>query len=149
MKIRPYKNQDWEAVNKIYNLAKPDEMKGSVDLRALIPLEDDKNNLKLFHDSRIIVVEERELILGFGGYRLNYISWLFVHPDHRRKGVGQMLLNQVLSRLAGTIKLNVAKNNIAAKKLYEKHGFKIEREFVGNFNGFESQAMTLILEKSS
>ncbi len=147
MRLRFYKDTDWGNVKDIYNLSKPDEMRGSVDLRALIPLEEDGNNLKLFHDSIIFVVEENETILGFGGNKGNYISWLFVHPNHRRKGVAKTILQQILSQLTGTIKLNVAKNNMAAKTFYKKFGFKIEREFMGNYNGYQSQAMTLSLEK--
>jgi len=75
MNIRLYEKADWDVVRNIYNLAKPDEMRGSVDLRALIRLEDDKNNLKLFHESKIFVVEENKIIVGFGGNKGNYISW--------------------------------------------------------------------------
>ncbi len=149
MKIRFYKETDWENVKDIYNLSKPDEMRGSVDLRALIPLEEDSNNLKLFHDSQIFVIEEDKTIIGFGGNKGNYISWLFVHQNHRRKGVAKAILQQILSQLTGTIKINVGKNNMAGRALYKKSGFKIEREFIGNFNGYKSQAMTLSLEKTS
>jgi hypothetical protein len=31
MTIRPYMDSDWEAVRDIYDLSKPDEMRGSVD----------------------------------------------------------------------------------------------------------------------
>lgn len=149
MKIRQCEQRDWEAVKNIYNLSKPDEMRGSVDLCALIPLEEDESNLKLFKNSQIYVVEEDKRIFGFGGNKGNYISWLFVHPDHRRKGVGQMILNLILGELSGEIRLNVAKNNMAAQSLYEKNGFIIERVFTGNYHGFPSQAMTLLLNKSS
>ena len=149
MILREYKDTDWEEVKEIYNLAKPDEMRGSVDLRALILLKDDEKNIELFHDSRIYVIEKDNILLGFGGNKGNCISWLFVHPNHRRKGVAKLIIEQILSQLTGTIKLNVAKNNIAAMALYNKFGFKIEREFEGNYNGYKSQAMTLCLEKKS
>lgn len=87
-------------------------MRGSVDLRALIPLEKDHNMMKLLNDSEIIVVEENNILAGFGGYRGNYISWLFVHPDHRRKGIARIILSHILGKLTGAIKLNAAKHNI-------------------------------------
>ncbi len=149
MNIRFYNDKDWESVREIYDLSKPDEMRNSVDLRALIPLEEDKNNMKLFHDSQIYVVVDSNTILGFGGHKGNYISWLFVHPIHRRKGIAKLILQQILDQLTGTIKLYVAKNNLSANVLYKKLGFKIEREFMGNYNGYQSQVMTLCLEKSS
>lgn len=147
MKIRPYTKKDWNSVKDIYNISKPDECRGSVDLRAIIPLEDDEKNLKLFSESDIFVMEEDDKVLGFAGNKGNYISWMFVDPAHRRKGIAEKLLNKVLKDLKGEIKLNVAKNNTAGKNLYKKFGFVIEKEFVGNFNGYKSQAMTLVLNK--
>jgi ribosomal protein S18 acetylase RimI-like enzyme len=149
MELRRYEKEDWNKIKKIYNLSKPDEMRGSVDLRALIPIEKDEKGLILFNESQILVVEENDEILGFGGYKGNYISWLFIHPSHRRKGVAHIILNHILNNLSGTVKLNVGKQNEAAKSLYFKFGFKIEREFTGNFNGYKSEAMTLSLNKSS
>jgi putative acetyltransferase len=80
MNIRQYSDTDWQEVEKIYNLSKPDEMRGSVDLQALIPFKEDSNAIKLFQDSEIIVMEENDKIIGFAGNKGNYISWLFVHP---------------------------------------------------------------------
>jgi ribosomal protein S18 acetylase RimI-like enzyme len=138
---------DWEAVREIYDLSKPDEMRGAVDLRAIIPFEDDPNALRLFEQSDIIVMEVGGQVVAFAGNRNNYISWLFVHPDHRRRGIARKLITEILESLSGTIKLNVATNNPAARSLYESLGFTVEREFIGNFNGYESHAMTLLLEK--
>ena len=107
MIIRSYKNDDWDLVKDIYNLSKPDEMKGSVDLKALIPLENDQSNMDLFNKSKILVMEEGNNIMGFGGNKGNYISWLYVHPNHRRKGVAKTILDQVLNGLTGEIRLNV------------------------------------------
>jgi ribosomal protein S18 acetylase RimI-like enzyme len=149
MRLRKFEKEDWEAIKTIYNLSKADEMRGSVDLRALIPIEEDEKGIKLFNDSQIFVVEENKDILGFGGHKGNYISWLFVHPGQRRRGVGKMIIDQILRTLTGTIKLNVGKHNEAAKSLYSKYGFKIEREFIGNFNGYKSEALTMSLYKTS
>ena len=146
MNVRGYTDADWESVINIYNLSKPDELRDSVDLRALVPFERDTRNLRLFRESRIVVVEEDETLLGFGGNNSNYISWLFVHPDHRRRGVATLILRHVMNQLNGTIKLNVFKHNTAARLLYQKAGFEIEREFVGNLNGYKTQAMTLRFE---
>ena len=147
MELREFKKEDWNEIKTIYNLSKPDEMRGSVDLRALIPIEKDEKGMKLFNESRILVVVENGSILGFGGHKGNYISWLFVHPAQRRKGVAHMILDRILGQLTGSVKLNVGKRNEAAKSLYFKFGFKIEREFTGNFNGFESEALTLFLDR--
>jgi ribosomal protein S18 acetylase RimI-like enzyme len=149
MELRRFDKEDWNKIKNIYNLSKPDEMRGSVDLRALVPIEKDEKCLILFNESEIVVVEENNTILGFGGNKGNYISWLFVHPDHRRRRVAETILIHILNKLSGTIKLNVGKYNEPAKALYFKFGFKVDREFIGNFNGYKSEALTLYLHKTS
>jgi len=57
-----------------------------------------------------------------------------VHPEYRRKGVARALVLEMLARLVGTITLNVATTNVAARNLYKRLGFAVEREFVGQFN---------------
>ena len=82
-----YTDIDWEAVRNIYDLSKPDEMRGSVDLSAILPLSDDPKHLAMFRESSIIVIEEANNIIGFAGHKGNYISWVYVHPAHRRRGI--------------------------------------------------------------
>src|SRR6267142_5679840 len=111
MKIRAYRETDWDSVREIYDLSKPDEMRGSVDLRAIRRLESDADMMALFRQSEILVMEDEGQVIGFGGNKGGYISWLFVHPQHRRRGVARALLGAILSRLAGAVSLNVAKSN--------------------------------------
>ncbi len=51
-----------------------------------------------------------------------------VHPDARKTGIADAMLTIVESEIkksaVGKIFLEVAEDNIAAKKLYEKHGYK-------------------------
>ena len=147
MRIRPYTDKDWDSVKDIYNVSKPDECRGSVDLRAIIPIEKDEKNLQLFRDSKILVMEENNKVIGFAGNKDNYVSWMFVDPEHRNKGVAEKLFKAIIKELKGEIRLNVAKFNTPAINLYKKFGFDIEKEFTGDFNGYESQAMTMILKK--
>jgi ribosomal protein S18 acetylase RimI-like enzyme len=144
--IRPYVDSDWEAVREIYDLAKPDEMRGSVDLGAMLPLKQDPPMLELFHSSTILVAET-DRIVGFGGHKGSYISWLFVHPSHRRQGVARALLRAVVERLTGVITLNVAAENQAARQLYAGLGFTIARDVVGEFNGRAVRVLTLSYER--
>jgi GNAT superfamily N-acetyltransferase len=92
-------------------------------------------------------MEENSKVIGFAGNKGNYISWMFVDPGYRRKGIAKKFLNKILKDLKGEIKLNGAKNNTAGKNLDKKFGFVIEKEFIGNLNGYKSQAMTLVLNK--
>ena len=76
------------------------------------------------------------LVVGFAGSLGSSISWLFVHPNHRRKGVARALVRELIARLDGPITLNVATINTAARNLYETIGFVVEREFLGEFKGY-------------
>jgi ribosomal protein S18 acetylase RimI-like enzyme len=144
--IREYGPDDWDSICAIYDIAKPDELRGSGDLRAIRPLRDDETMQTLFRDSRVLVSEADGCVVGFAGNKGNYISWLFVHPDFRRRGVAARLLREILRPLRGTVALNVAKNNQPARALYEKNGFLLEKEFVGQWNGYECQVARLRYE---
>jgi len=132
MSIRDYKSDDFERIVEIYNLSKSDEFSGEATKFKVIPLTVDKQMLKLFEESKIFVYEEGS-ILGFAGHKENYISWLFVHPDHRGNKIGQLLISHILSKLSGVVALNVAHSNLAAKKLYRNLGFTIKKEFEGKY----------------
>lgn len=55
------------------------------------------------------------------------ITNVAVHPDHRKQGIADVILTEMLSeawkRGAKNIYLEVRESNLPAQKLYEKHGF--------------------------
>ncbi len=56
MTVRPYAESDWPLVRDIYDLAKPDELRGALDdLSVIRRLEDDPEHLALFRDSFLLV----------------------------------------------------------------------------------------------
>jgi ribosomal protein S18 acetylase RimI-like enzyme len=133
--LRSYRSNDWTAVCEIYNLSKPDELLGVVDSGSILPLETDSDMQALFRGSQILVAEDSDRIAGFGGNRGSFITWLFVHPAFRRRGVATALVRDMLARLQQPVTLNVMVSNMAARALYERIGFNVEREFQGNFQG--------------
>ena len=118
MNIRNYNSIDFEKVVEIYDLSKADEFAGEESSFKVIPLKEDSQMLKLFEESNIYIYEN-DIILGFAGHKDNYISWLFIHPEHRRIKIAQALIRHILSTLSGTISLNVANTNYTARSLYE------------------------------
>ena len=148
MKIRPYADSDWEDVRGIYDLSKPDELRGAVDVSMILPLDQDPSMLALFRDSTIAVAEEGGHVIGFAGNKGNYISWLFVHPVHRRRGVARELLGEVMGQLRGPITLNVAAENQPARQLYASLGFEVAKDFTGTFNGHDIRVLTLSYEQA-
>jgi ribosomal protein S18 acetylase RimI-like enzyme len=128
---------------KSTNLSKPDELRGVVDPSAIPPLDADPKMTALFRDSRILVMEDACRVVGFAGNRENFITWLFVHPNSRRKGVATALIRQLLSEAEAPVTLNVIKSNAAALALYQSIGFTVEREYLGNFQGIPCQVAKL------
>jgi len=132
--IRAYKESDFPEIESIYNASKKDEFAGEKFDITVVPLSEDQKMLQLLRESKIYIYEKNDII-GFVGAKDNYISWLFVHPQFRRKNIGKRLISYILSELSGEITLNVARSNIAATKLYESVGFKIDNEFMGRYQG--------------
>lgn len=135
MSIRPYTDADLEAILDIYALSKLDELAGEKHTFDLLPLQQDPFRFKHFQQSDITVYENEKAIVGFAGHKGNYIGWLFVHPQHRSKSVGQRLLRHLVGKLNGTISLHVARSNRKAQSLYAKFGFKCVKEFEGCYQG--------------
>ena len=61
-----------------------------------------------------------------------YVSNLAVHPQYRRLGIAQRLLNRVeevaVSWRQPSIRLHVLSHNRGALKLYQSRGYRLERE---------------------
>ena len=133
--LRSYRSDDWTVVCEIYNLSKPEELLGVAESGSILPLEADSDMQTLFRGSQVLVAECADRIAGFGGSRGSFITWLFVHPAFRRRGVATALVRDMLARLQQPVTLNVMVSNIPARALYERIGFNVEREFQGNFQG--------------
>ena len=54
----------------------------------------------------------------------------------------------MLSKLENDISLNVAKNNVPAKSLYQEYGFEVENEFSTSYNGVAAIANKMVLKKN-
>lgn len=83
--------------------------------------------------SHFYVVTIKKKVVGYAVFWIiadeSHIANLAVHPDFRRSGHGDYLLKFAMAKAkmkgAKMITLEVNEKNIAAKKLYEKNGFKL------------------------
>ena len=74
---------------------------------------------------------EGDVLVGFCGISQSFeqgdLLTIGVHPDHRRKGIGNALLSVALESFAQSggkeLFLEVRASNEGAKRLYEKFGF--------------------------
>lgn len=84
--------------------------------------------------AKYIVALDFDKVIGFVGMWTIFdegdITNIAVHPDYRRKGVGNLLIKNLISLCKeiniNSLTLEVRKSNIPAKSLYIKHGFKEE-----------------------
>jgi ribosomal-protein-alanine N-acetyltransferase len=83
-------------------------------------------------NARYIVAREGDRVVGYAGVWLMvdeaHITTFAVHPDHRRRRIGERLLVRVFEMAAALnaewLTLEVRASNLAAQKLYEKYGFR-------------------------
>jgi len=79
-----------------------------------------------------LVARSGETLVGFAGIWLMvdeaHVTTFAVHPDWRRQGIGERLLltllDVALARRAREATLEVRLSNVAARRLYEKYGFR-------------------------
>lgn len=143
IKIRPYSQQDWQAVCLIHDAARPIEMEGSCDPRAFVPLASDKDDIADLNQSQKFVAEVNHELVGFSGVNGQEISWLYVNPEYFGNGIGRALLEAALNVVHDNPYLFVFNNNKAAIQLYSLYGFKSELEYETNCNGYPCTCIKL------
>ena len=92
-------------------------------------------NMKVKQDDDFFFVAEDKqhiigtIMIGFDGHR----GWLYslaVHSQHRRKGVGTLLVNEALKKLKKIeclkVNLQINADNHEVVKFYKKLGFSVE-----------------------
>jgi ribosomal protein S18 acetylase RimI-like enzyme len=142
--IRDYRPADFEAVCRIHDRARPDELRGSFDPRAFVPLAQDpeRDYIPLCD---MFVAEDGGTVAGFAGIDVPYLAWLYVDPDRYRRGIGRALLRHCLARLDADAWTIACGNNTPAIALYLSEGFLIQSRFTGTNAGFQGPVARLAL----
>jgi len=147
LSIRSYRDSDLDSVLDIYRHSKLDELKFEVGDFELIPLNQDQSRWLKFKDSNVYVYDKNGVV-AYCALNENHIEAIYVYPEERRKGIARKLLEFMLSKLENDISLNVAKNNLPAKSLYQEYGFEVENEFSTSYNGVAAIANKMVLKKN-
>jgi putative acetyltransferase len=79
-------------------------------------------------------------VAGFSQVREGKLDMLFVHPDFFGLGYGASLLADAENR--GAKHLDCFRDNHAARRFYERHGWHIQGEFIQEFAGEEFASVT-------
>ena len=140
--LRPYEEKDWKTICVIHDAARPDELRGSCDPRAFVPIEKDDEVEDLKRSDKFVALDG-ERIVGFVGVDEKYLAWLYVDPAYYHQGIGRRLLQkgvEVIGSGAWTIVLTDNKNAIA---LYESEGFIEARRFESDNAGYPCTCLRL------
>src|SRR2546426_10874292 len=96
------------------------------------PATASRHELSQNKNARYIVAREGDRIVGYAGLWLMvdeaHITTFAVHPDLRRRRIGERMLIRVFEMAAALsaewLTLEVRASNLAAQKLYEQYGFR-------------------------
>ncbi|MCG8306247.1 MAG: GNAT family N-acetyltransferase [Cytophagales bacterium] len=124
-------------------------MDGIVESDQILPLAQDEKMLQYFNESRIWVYENDLQLSGFTGLKGDFISWLFVHPDFRRRGIARKLLLKLIGENNNCLMLSIVKSNHAAMSLYLDLGFRVFEEFEGRMYGYKIPAVRMKRNKGA
>lgn len=132
---RDYQDTDWKAICQIHDRARPDELQGSCDPQAFVPIEQDKDVKELKACWKYVACED-ERVVGFVGVDEKYLAWLYIDPDHYGKGMGRELLRIAIREIGDSAWTIALDGNHKAIKLYESEGFREVKRFSGDNHGY-------------
>lgn len=133
MALVPADSVDLDALTALFNGAYSDYF---------VPLKLDRGGLELTIDicdidlaaSRVALEDDHPVAFAFLALRGDegWIGGMGTLPTHRRRGLGEEALEEVLTEAkthgARSIRLEVIEQNVPARRLYEKLGFRVERD---------------------
>lgn len=135
MTVRPAEPMDLEAIRAIYNDAVL-HTTATFDTELRSPEKQSEWFLRHGERHPVLVACDGERVLGWASlspwsdraaYDLTAELSVYVHPDHRRKGVGQLLIGEVLraGQLAGlhTVLSRITTENTVSIRMHEVAGF--------------------------
>lgn len=127
--IRRYQNSDFNQLCYVMDRARKQELKTANMEQVFVQLRD-APYLAYLLECKIYVAVNEDRIVGFIGLKPHELSFLYVDPAFQKRGIGKKLIEFALDQLERPIKLDVFTDNLAAKALYRKYGFKVVKTVV-------------------
>jgi ribosomal protein S18 acetylase RimI-like enzyme len=139
--IRPYRDADWDAIARVHDAARLDELTGSVGVEAFLSLAETAGPEGLF-DGGLWVAERDGAVVGFVALDDDEVTWLYVDPAHYRRGIGRALLRHAVAAAGQRVETTVLAGNDGALALYLSEGFTIAETKTGSLVGNEAFTAT-------
>ncbi|MCX2971125.1 MULTISPECIES: GNAT family N-acetyltransferase [Streptomyces] len=143
-RVRPYAPGDWEAVARVHDAARLDELRDSVGEEAFLSLAETYEGEGLF-DDRVWVAEDAGsatpgAVVGFVALADDEVTWLYVDPARYGEGAGTALLRHAVAHGGPRVETTVLVGNERALALYVREGFVVTETKQGRLAGNESFA---------
>jgi ribosomal protein S18 acetylase RimI-like enzyme len=143
--IRLYETSDWPELCSVHDAARLDELRLSVGEDAFLSLSETADSEGLF-DGTVVVATNQVNVIGFASFTPDELTWLYVHPEHYRQGVGRALVSYILDHSSSALTVELLEGNAPALRLYESLGFQVIERKSGRLEGHEAfAAVGLIL----
>jgi ribosomal protein S18 acetylase RimI-like enzyme len=139
--IRPYADDDWEAIARVHDAARLDELRGSAGTEAFLTLAQTAEGEGLF-DGRLWVAAVDGAVAGFVALDEDEVTWLYVDPHRYRQGIGRALLRHAIAAAGPRVEVTVLDGNPAALALYRSEGFAVTQTRTGPLAGNEAFTVT-------
>lgn len=136
MRVRPYRESDFERLCELHDASRPLELAASGLSDAFVPMAQAAGPEGLF-DATILVAEDDAGVHGFVAWTDEELTWLYVDPRRHRRGIARALVRAALSQAGAPLALDVLVGNEAALALYRAEGFELQRTVSGRLAGNE------------
>lgn len=126
--LREYQPEDFDAVTILWRISREKSLPDFQLEKGHFFFEDQEYFRKhVLTENRVWVATLHNHPVALLAMNGDFIDQLYVHPDHWRRGIGEMLLNFARERSPEHLWLYTLQVNTNARAFYEKNGFVPEK----------------------
>ena len=124
--VRSYRPEDREALVSLWSICELTRPWNNPDRDIDRKLARDGDNLLVLEQDGVLV---GTVMVGYEGHR-GWVNYLGVHPAHRRRGLGRLLMDEAEARLralgCAKVNLQIRTSNADASEFYQRIGYRVD-----------------------